>query len=351
MKDRKHTVNALREFLTEVGIPLCIVSDNAGEQVSEEWQAELRKYLISQHTSEPYHQHQNRAEPRIGNLKSEALKILNTSGAPGKYWCYAWELANDIINVTAVESLNWRTPWELAKGETPDISPFYQFRFYDKVRYTVPGIAFPNDKDLPGRYLGIAWHTGDILTYKIEPDHVRGNYNRHECVFRSAVTLDHGLNERMNVERKPDPNFEPHTWEQVFGLESDQTQDNQEILVEDVDDEEEKKFSTSSETYHDIASSEEMSPDEDGEFISKILGHRTGRKKRRPELLVQWSDGEKEWQVWEPFRLVKSDYPDMVSQYVLEHKLGHPFTPNWAKNVQSFIRRFKIISRYVLRRQ
>ena len=56
-----------------------------------------------------------------------ALEILSTSGAPDNYWCYAIELAEDLLNFRAVESLNWRTPFECCKGETPDISPLYQF--------------------------------------------------------------------------------------------------------------------------------------------------------------------------------------------------------------------------------
>ena len=54
------------------------------------------------HQTEPYHQHQNRAEPRVRDIKMLALEILSTSGAPDNYWCYAIELAEDLLNFRAV---------------------------------------------------------------------------------------------------------------------------------------------------------------------------------------------------------------------------------------------------------
>ena len=125
--------------------------------------------------------------------------------------------------------LNWRTPYEHCRGDTLDISPFYQFFFYDKVRF-ISGVSpqFPLTKEVPGRYLGTAWNTGDILTYKIEND--SSDVNTHTVLHRSSVILDDCSNKIVNQNRKQDPE-EGKPWEYVF-FESDP---KLEISEEDLD--------------------------------------------------------------------------------------------------------------------
>ncbi|MGH7955191.1 MAG: hypothetical protein ACREOZ_04445, partial [Gloeomargaritales cyanobacterium] len=158
LKKKEHAIRSLQAFLRDVGIPNKICFDGAKEfGISADFQAELLRYKIQEHPSEPYHQHQNRAESSNRDVKRLIHKILGRSGAPDRYWCYAAELAENILNFTAKASLNWRPPTEVATGDTPDISALYYFQFFDKAKYTTPGIPFPNTKDLPGKYLGIAW--------------------------------------------------------------------------------------------------------------------------------------------------------------------------------------------------
>ena len=199
MKSKDQALNSLLQFFTDVGIPDKIVYDGAREFSSQAWRQELAKRHVAWHQTEPYHQHQNQAEPRVCDIKMLALELLSTSGAPDNYWCYAIELAEDLLNFRAVESLNWRTPFECCKGETPDISPLYQFAFFEKVRYATANsnIQFPENKDNPGIYLGVSWNVGDLLTYKIQPDHPT-NIKRHSCLSRSAVACDDGSPERLN---------------------------------------------------------------------------------------------------------------------------------------------------------
>ncbi|MGH2416470.1 MAG: hypothetical protein ACRDEA_22810, partial [Microcystaceae cyanobacterium] len=71
LKTRDHSIDALRNFLTDVGSPTKLCYDRAGEFVlDEEFQDELRRSKIKTWTSEAYHQHQ-----KIGqNLVLEMLK-------------------------------------------------------------------------------------------------------------------------------------------------------------------------------------------------------------------------------------------------------------------------------------
>ena len=135
-KKKSDAIHTLKKFFTEIGTPSKLMHDLAGEENSDEWTRLCHdiKHLCLQHRSEAYHQHQNAAEYAIDYVKRSTHRFLHLSGAPLCYWCYANELGVDIYNRTALESLNWRTTHELCLGDTPDISPFYQFEFFQKVR-------------------------------------------------------------------------------------------------------------------------------------------------------------------------------------------------------------------------
>ena len=106
MKSKDQALNSLLQFFTDVGIPDKIVYDGAREFSSQAWCQELAKRHVAWHQTEPYHQHKNQAEPRVRDIKMLALEILSTSGASDNYWCYAIELAEDLLNFRAVESLS-----------------------------------------------------------------------------------------------------------------------------------------------------------------------------------------------------------------------------------------------------
>ena len=55
-------------------------------------------------------------------VKSRASCFLELFNAPKEHWCYAVELAVLCINRTGVASLDWKTPYEVEFGETPDTS-------------------------------------------------------------------------------------------------------------------------------------------------------------------------------------------------------------------------------------
>ena len=196
MNKRSEFILSLLAFITDVGIMDILVSDGAAEQINNAVKAILRKYNIR--SGKAYHQHQNQAEQRIADLKELGFLIQSKEGVPYDEWDDELLHACDLRNKRALRSLNWRTPHELVFGETPDVSVFKQFRFWGPVRYTTPGINFPDNPDQAGRFIRITWSTGDILTYKIRVDEARLDDNRYVVVEQSAVVSDRGDNLTLN---------------------------------------------------------------------------------------------------------------------------------------------------------
>ena len=89
-----------------------------------------------------------------------------------------------LFNHLAAKKLNWRTPIEVATGETPDISNLLQFYWYEKVYYYDHSTSFPDSKEKLGRFVGIAENVGDTLFYKILTSDA--NQIIHRLVVRSA---------------------------------------------------------------------------------------------------------------------------------------------------------------------
>ena len=91
--------DALEYFITKVGAPRHIVSDNAQMERSKAWKEVLRKYTISSSTTEPYHSWHNQAERRIQDIKKGTIRILDRTGAPSYLWYYALLLWTGILRV------------------------------------------------------------------------------------------------------------------------------------------------------------------------------------------------------------------------------------------------------------
>ena len=87
-------------------------------------------------------------------------------------------------------------PHEVALKETPDTSVHYQFKFWDLITNTTPGIEFPTDTDLLRCYNRMAHYAGDELTYKILVDAER-KQNIQPIVICSAIAPDTGANKRL----------------------------------------------------------------------------------------------------------------------------------------------------------
>ena len=64
--------------------------------------------------------------------------------------------------------LHGRTPYEIVAGDTPNITKWLEYDFYQLVWFYSPA-AFPVEKQLLGRWLGVAHRVGQALCYWILP--------------------------------------------------------------------------------------------------------------------------------------------------------------------------------------
>ena len=184
MKKESHSFRALQDFGRRVGLPKEIKTDNASTEVGSQWTNWCRDHCIDTKYTEPYSPWQNIAEQGIGNLGTMVRRCMRMFNVPlsRHAWCQKW--CADVRNILASRKLNWRTPTEILTGNTPDISVF-RFHFWEHVEYFDPSMKQPHDVWLPGRFMGIAWDSGDSMTFYIEP--IRSGPGRRQIITRSTV--------------------------------------------------------------------------------------------------------------------------------------------------------------------
>jgi hypothetical protein len=79
-------VQALEDFIRDIGAPHDIRSDNAKMETGVEWSKICRKYNIAQQTTEPEHPHQNPAERGIQDVKKFTTIIMDRTNTPSELW-------------------------------------------------------------------------------------------------------------------------------------------------------------------------------------------------------------------------------------------------------------------------
>ena len=166
MQRESHSHGAYQDFVREIGAPEIVATDNSQTQTGTKWEETSRKNVTKQRKFSPHNQNQNKAERRIQDVKHKIVYILERADAPIKFWCYALIHVVDCLNHHAKPALNWKTSTELLNGDTPDISAF-RFSFWQAIEYYEPTAKFPEARWKAGRFLGIAWESGDAFTFKI----------------------------------------------------------------------------------------------------------------------------------------------------------------------------------------
>ena len=172
MKSKKEFVNTLEDNIRYRGAMDKLVSDMAQEEISKKVKDILRNYRIKDWQSEPYHQHQNFAERKYQMIKSYVNTIMNRTGAIPETWLLCMKYVCFLHNHLAAESLNWRTPYEMLTGSTPDVSVLMQFHFWEPIYYMIHDKqSFPSQtNEKMGRIVGISENVGDSLTYIVLTD-------------------------------------------------------------------------------------------------------------------------------------------------------------------------------------
>lgn len=167
--------HALTELIRTVGIPKELVSDGAKAETAGEFGKIVKEYKIKRRVTEAYSGWQNRAESAIRELKRGMRRVMTRSRTPKRLWdyCGEWVAATRRLTAHDIPSLDGRVPTEIVDGNTPDISEYVQFDWYQYVWYHDPAVQFPNDSKRLARWIGVAHDVGNPLTFWILPESCR----------------------------------------------------------------------------------------------------------------------------------------------------------------------------------
>jgi hypothetical protein len=122
------------------------------------------------------------------DLQRRGLYTIEIMSVPKDRTFAMYKHLCDANNHTAKAKLNWQTPLEYSQGETPDISVFC-FHFWEPVWFLRGPAQMPHRKWVRGRSMGIAWSTGDAMTFVVHPDKDEELGSR--TVHRSVVVARH----------------------------------------------------------------------------------------------------------------------------------------------------------------
>ncbi len=167
LKSQTQFPKVLMDAIILRGVPSLLISDGARAENSEKVKEILRTLVFPQWNSERGHQHQNKAERRIQDLKRVANTVLDRSGAPDDLWFECMLYVCDVFNHSFNEGIN-DVPLYLLDGVTPDISAFLLFRFYERVLYRVEDNSFPSEsREALGYFVGVSRNVGNAMTFRI----------------------------------------------------------------------------------------------------------------------------------------------------------------------------------------
>ena len=160
IKSTKQFINTLSDNIRKWGAMDTLISDS------------LRSLFIQDYQSEPYHQHQNKAENRFGVAKRYTNTVMNTPGCPACCWLLCLQYICVVLNHLASPTLQGICPVQALEGTTPDISFMLHFSFYEPVYYRIdssePDLNFPSSSnEKKGYWVGFADNQGDRLTWRI----------------------------------------------------------------------------------------------------------------------------------------------------------------------------------------
>ena len=115
----------------------------------------VRHYNIDYQISEPDFHNQNPAEGVIRILRKKWFRTMMRTKCPKQLWDYGITSCLEVMSLTqsTAGSINGVIPLEQVTGETPGISEYLNFGFYDKVWYkNNTGLG----ELLPGIWLGVS---------------------------------------------------------------------------------------------------------------------------------------------------------------------------------------------------
>ena len=186
IKSTKQFINTLSDNIRKRGAMDTLISDGGKYEISKRVTDLLRSLFIQDYQSEPYHQHQNKAENRFGLAKRYTNTVMNTSGCPACCWLLCLQYICVVLNHLAYPTLQGICPVQALEETTPDISFLLHFSFYEPVYYRIdssePDLNFPSSSnENKGNWVGFADNQGDSLTWRILTE------DSQKIIIRSGV--------------------------------------------------------------------------------------------------------------------------------------------------------------------
>ena len=137
MTSKKEAGETLGRFLEDVGSPSKIIYDGAPEQIGDKtskFQTIMRKHQILGHQNEAFTQKYNRAEDSVREMKRRWKQRIIRRRAPKHVWDFGlvWESE---IQSRMCRNNTTCSGMERITGDTPDISEWLEFEFYDLCWY------------------------------------------------------------------------------------------------------------------------------------------------------------------------------------------------------------------------
>jgi hypothetical protein len=132
-----------------------------------------------------------------------------TKKVPKRLWDYGLVYQSEIMSRIARTPFG-RTGVEQVTGDTPDISEWLDFDFYDLVWYwDAPHFALTEENPRLGRWLGVAHRVGSDMCYwvinengnvlaRTTVQHVPALDQKTDQVKEKIQKFDEALNERLN---------------------------------------------------------------------------------------------------------------------------------------------------------
>ena len=151
IKNQKQFINTLYDNIRFRGAMTTLITDGGRYEISKKVADLLRSLFIKQYESEPYHQHQNKAEQRYGVVKRYINTLMILTRAPAHCWLLCMQYVCNLLNATASPALGGLTPLQALTGQVPDISHFLHFSFWEPIYYKVdesePDHRFPSQSN------------------------------------------------------------------------------------------------------------------------------------------------------------------------------------------------------------
>ena len=182
MEKKSEAHEGLSLLFQREGVPNTIIMDNAREQTMGLFRKKCRDAGVHVKQTEPHSPWSNSAEAAIRELKKGVGRQMVRSAAPKRLWgdCLEREAYVRLFTAHDIYKLNGQVPETIVSGETADISPLAQFKWYEWVMFRDTSVTYPDMPMVLGRDLGPAIDIGPAMTHKI----LKSN---GKVVYRSTV--------------------------------------------------------------------------------------------------------------------------------------------------------------------